>query len=106
MSESEWKKLRKTQSNFMEEMKEEWDIETDENGDLCFDYHAFWHDFNIIIELVNKVGDVVDGLVEENKQLKYDLAISRDKYGELNETNLELYEENKQLKHREREQKR
>ena len=43
--------------NFIDEMKDEWDIETDENGDLCFDYHAFWHDFNVIIKLVEEIYD-------------------------------------------------
>jgi hypothetical protein len=41
--------------NFIETMREEWDIETDENGDLCFDYHVFWHDFNVISKLVDEI---------------------------------------------------
>ena len=46
--------------NFVDEMTDEWDIETDENGDLCFDYHAFWHDFNVIRELVDKIYDTLE----------------------------------------------
>ena len=81
-----WDKLSKQLTNFIETMKDEWDIELDDEGNLVFDYQAFWHDFRIIIELTEKIKTDGDKLQEktewqqtQNRTQWFNLCIANEK---------------------------